>query len=315
MCLTLWWSQLSFTDRLTQHRYKCDQSFELDSDKTPVAQYLDIPTIVNICLRNGVEAVHPGYGFLSENVGFAQALEDAGIVFVGPTVENLQVFGDKTAARLMAIANHIPVLPGSEDTFETPEEAAEWIDDPANKCSYPVILKALMGGGGRGIRVASDRGELVAKFEEAYNEAKLAFGDGRCFIEKYVTHPRHIEVQCLGDGLGNVVHLWDRDCSVQRRHQKVVEVAPAQGVPPATRQAILNDAVHLLSSAKYRNAGTVEFLVDRNGNHYFMEGTSSKCLKISTASNLFSHTKFSLLLFSQSSRAGRAHCDGRNHGD
>jgi len=210
---------------------------------------------------------------------------------VGPTVENLQVFGDKTAARRMAIANHIPVLPGSENTFETPEEAAEWIDDPANKCSYPVIIKALMGGGGRGIRVAYDRGELVAKFGEAYNEAKLAFGDGRCFIEKYVTHPRHIEVQCLGDGLGNVVHLWDRDCSVQRRHQKVVEVAPAQGVPPATRQAVLNDAVHLLSSAKYRNAGTVEFLVDRNGNHYFMEGMSTNSLKISTTSKIFSHKK------------------------
>ena len=212
-----------------------------------------------------------GYGFLSENEKFAAALDDAGIVFVGPTVQNLKVFGDKTAARNIAIANNIPVVPGSEDVFAPPQEAAKWIDEPANGCSYPVIIKALMGGGGRGIRVARTREELHAKFSEASNEAINAFGDGRCFVEKYLEHTRHIEVQCLGDGLGNVVHLWDRDCSVQRRHQKVVEVAPAEGVPPNTRQAILNDAVRLLSSAKYRNAGTVEFLVDRYGNHYFME--------------------------------------------
>lgn len=258
-------------DRFTQHRYKCDQAFELDAAKSPVAQYLDIATIVDICVKNKVEAVHPGYGFLSENERFATALEKAGIVFVGPTVENLQTFGDKTAARNMAIANRVPVVAGSAQAFASSQEAAEWIADPRNQCSYPVIVKALMGGGGRGIRIVPSAKDLDALFAQASNEALNAFGDGRCFVEKYVEKPRHIEVQCLGDGTGNVVHLWDRDCSVQRRHQKVVELAPAEGLSPETRRAILEDAVRLLKSAHYRNAGTVEFLVDKDGQHYFME--------------------------------------------
>ncbi len=246
--------------------------------------------------------MHPGYGFLSENEHFATALEQAGIVFVGPTVENLNMFGDKTSARNMAIASNVPVVPGSTDAFASWQEARDWIADPINKCSYPVIVKALMGGGtsmkereeevslmlfclrikrmfthhiffigGRGIRIVHTAHELEPMFLQASNEAANAFGDGRCFVEKYVERPRHIEVQCLGDGTGNVVHLWDRDCSVQRRHQKVIELAPAEGLNEETRTQILNDAVRLLSAAKYRNAGTVEFLVDKNGNHYFME--------------------------------------------
>lgn len=260
-----------FADRFQQHRYKCDQAFELDTAKSPVAQYLDIHKIVDICVKNRVEAVHPGYGFLSENEGFAQALEDKGIVFVGPTVENLRTFGDKTTARHMAIANHVPVVSGSKQAFATAQDAGEWIADPENQCAYPVIVKALMGGGGRGIRIVPTENSLEDMFQQASNEALNAFGDGRCFVEKYVDLPRHVEVQCLGDGTGNVVHLWDRDCSVQRRHQKVIELAPAEGLTPATRQAILDDAVRLLKSSKYRNAGTVEFLVDKNGQHYFME--------------------------------------------
>lgn len=258
-------------DRFQQHRYKCDQAFELDNTKSPVAQYLDIHKIVDICVENKVEAVHPGYGFLSENQAFAQALDDKGIVFVGPTVENLRTFGDKTTARNMAIANQVPVVAGSKQAFASWQDAREWIADSANQCSYPVIVKALMGGGGRGIRIVPAADTLEAMFEQASNEALNAFGDGRCFVEKYVEQPRHIEVQCLGDGTGNVVHLWDRDCSVQRRHQKVIELAPAEGLHPTTREKILQDAVRLLSSAKYRNAGTVEFLVDKHGNHYFME--------------------------------------------
>lgn len=261
----------SHEDRFTQHRYKCDQAFALNSEKSPVAQYLDIDTIVDICVKNGVNAVHPGYGFLAENEGFASAIEKAGVVFVGPTVQNLNTFGDKTAARNMAIANGVPVVPGSDDAFATPEAIKAWIDDPANQCDYPVIVKALMGGGGRGIRVVPTEADLDAQFREASNEALNAFGDGRCFVEKYVESPRHIEVQCLGDGTGDVIHIWDRDCSVQRRHQKVIELAPAEGVPPETRQAILDNAVAILKSAKYRNAGTVEFLVDKHGKHYFME--------------------------------------------
>lgn len=210
---------------------------------------------------------------MSENENFAEALRKAGVTFVGPTVENLNSFGNKATARSMAIAANVPVVPGSTTAFATVQAAKEWIEDPANKCSYPVIVKALMGGGGRGIRVVLTEKDLEPMFTQASNEALNAFGDGRCFVEKYVQSPRHIEVQCLGDGTGNVVHLWDRDCSVQRRHQKVVETAPAQGVDPGTRQQILNDAVNLLKSAKYLNAGTVEFLVDKSGQHYFMEGT------------------------------------------
>lgn len=194
-------------DRFTQHRYKCDQAFELDNTRSPVAQYLDIPTIVDICVANRVEAVHPGYGFLSENQQFAQSLEDKGIVFVGPTVHNLQTFGDKTAARNIAIESDVPVVPGSQQAFANADEARTWIADPANKCSYPVIVKALMGGGGRGIRIVRTEAVLNEMFQQASNEAATAFGDGRCFVEKYVEQPRHIEVQCLGDGTGNVVHL------------------------------------------------------------------------------------------------------------
>ena len=263
--------QLAWIDRFTQHRYKADQAFELDGSKSPVAQYLDIDTIVKICVANGVEAVHPGYGFLSENENFAQALKDNGVTFVGPTPENLKNFGNKAIARSMAIAADVPVVPGSEEAFATVQSAKDWIDDPANKCDYPVIVKALMGGGGRGIRVVPTEADLEPMFTQASNEALNAFGDGRCFVEKYVESPRHIEVQALGDGTGNVVHLWDRDCSVQRRHQKIVETAPAQGLPKDTRSAILNDAVNLLSDAKYLNAGTVEFLVDKHGQHYFLE--------------------------------------------
>ena len=265
------YTQHVYTDRFTQHRYKCDQAFALDVSKSPVAQYLDVDTIVDICLKNKVEAVHPGYGFLSENERFAQALERVGIVFVGPTVENLNVFGDKTAARNLAMASHVNVVPGSAQAFATHREAAAWIADPNNQCDYPVIVKALMGGGGRGIRMVPTASDLEALFNQASNEALNAFGDGRCFVEKYIEQPRHIEVQCLGDGTGAVVHVWDRDCSVQRRHQKVVELAPAMGIDPTTREQILKDAVRLLSSARYRNAGTVEFLVDKHGKHYFME--------------------------------------------
>jgi pyruvate carboxylase len=171
----------------------------------------------------------------------------------------------------MAVAANVPVVAGSEEAFETIKQAREWIADPTNKCSYPIIVKALMGGGGRGIRIVPTEPDLEAMFTQASNEALTAFGDGRCFVEKYVDTPRHIEVQCLGDGTGNVVHLWDRDCSVQRRHQKVVECAPAQDLSEKTRAAILHDAVALLKSDNYLNAGTVEFLVDKQGHHYFME--------------------------------------------
>jgi len=261
----------SHEDRFTQHRYKADQAFKLKTEKSPVAAYLDINTIVDICVKNGVEAVHPGYGFLSENENFAQALKDNGVTFIGPTVENLHKFGDKTTAREMAIKAGCPVIAGSEEAFPTAADAKKWIEDPANGCEYPVIVKAAMGGGGRGIRVVPTAADLEEQFNTASGEALNAFGDGRCFVEKYVKNPRHVEVQCLGDGTGNVVHLYDRDCSVQRRHQKIIETAPSVGLKPETRQALLDDAVNLLASANYLCAGTVEFLVDESGKHYFME--------------------------------------------
>lgn len=204
-------------------------------------------------------------------------------------------FGDKTSAKNLAIASKVPVVIGSDEAFATPAEAEAWINDPSNPITFPVIVKAAMGGGGRGIRIVPKADDLDHMFRLASNEALNAFGDGRCFVEKYVDKPRHIEVQCLGDGTGNVIHLYDRDCSVQRRHQKVIETAPATGLSKETRENIFNDAVRLLKANNYRlvnglikfysdysiltpyslflrsNAGTVEFLVDRDGNHYFME--------------------------------------------
>jgi len=218
-----------------------------------------------------VVAVHPGYGLLSENADFAQALNDNGIVFIGPTVDNLRNFGDKTTAKEMAIAQGVPVIAGSDDAFASVADARKWIDDPSNNCEYPVIVKAAMGGGGRGIRIVPTPADLEGQFKQAANEALNAFGDGRMFVEKYVETPRHIEVQCLGDGTGEVIHLWDRDCSVQRRHQKIIETAPSLGLTDETRNAMLNDACRLLAADNYRAAGTVEFLVDKNGKHYFME--------------------------------------------
>ncbi|KAF1790113.1 Pre-ATP-grasp domain [Phytophthora cactorum] len=214
----------------------------------PVGAYLDINSIIQIAKENNIDAIHPGYGFLSENVGFAEQCAKNGIKFVGPTPENLQRFGDKTAAREIAIEQKVP-------------EARAFIDSGVG---YPVIIKASMGGGGRGMRVVTRAEELEENFERASSEALAAFGDGTVFIERYVDRPRHIEVQILGDGKGNVVHLYHRDCSVQRRHQKVLETAPAVGLDPKTEKAMIDDAVRLTSAAKYLNAGT-------QGRHYFIE--------------------------------------------
>mmetsp|Transcript_14151 Transcript_14151/g.27488 ORF Transcript_14151/g.27488 Transcript_14151/m.27488 type:complete len:1192 (+) Transcript_14151:68-3643(+) len=255
-------------DRFTQHRYKADESFQVGEGKTPVGAYLDIPSIIKIAKDNKIDAIHPGYGFLSENVGFAKECAANGITFVGPTPENLARFGDKTAARQIAIENNVPVVPGTPGPVSTFEEAKAFIDDGVG---YPVIIKASMGGGGRGMRVVNSADELEENFKRASSEALSAFGDGTVFIERYVDRPRHIEVQILGDGQGNVVHLYHRDCSVQRRHQKVLETAPAIGLDPAVEKAMIDDAVRLTAAAKYKNAGTVEFLVDKLGRHYFIE--------------------------------------------
>ncbi|MBK6921028.1 MAG: pyruvate carboxylase [Deltaproteobacteria bacterium] len=257
----------SHEDRLHLHRYKADESYIVGRGRAPVAAYLDIDGIVAIAQANGVDAIHPGYGFLSERADFARACERAGIVFVGPTAEVLDALGDKTAGRKLATAAGVPVVPG------TPEPTADVGQVRAFVAEHglPIILKAAKGGGGRGMRVVRSDAELDDAFARATSEATAAFGDGSVFVERYVEHPRHIEVQILGDHHGNVIHLFERDCSVQRRHQKIVEIAPAVNFEPELRARVLADAVRLASRVSYRNAGTFEFLVDPQGRHYFIE--------------------------------------------
>jgi len=246
---------------------KADESYLVGKGKAPVAAYLDIDDIVRVAVENGVEAVHPGYGFLSENPEFNRKLEEAGVTFVGPTPKNLVEFGDKTQARLLAEKANVPLVPGTAEPIRSVEEAKTFTDE----YGFPIIIKAAHGGGGKGMRVVLEEADLEPMMNAAMGEALTSFGNGDVFLERYVKNPRHVEIQILGDGKGNVVHLYDRDCSVQRRHQKVLETAPAINLPPSTRQAMFDDAVRLTASAKYRNAGTVEFLVDEEGRHYFIE--------------------------------------------
>lgn len=257
-------------DQYSQHRWGADQSFLLEkasADSTPISTYLDIAQIIKVAKENDVEAIHPGYGFLSESPEFAKACADAGITFVGPTVDNLLTFSDKTSARDAAIAAGVPVVPGSAGALTTAEDVEAFVDE----YGLPVIIKAAMGGGGKGMRVVRERKDLVPFFESASSEALASFGDGSVFLEKFVEDPRHIEIQIIGDGKGNVVHLWERDCSIQRRHQKVIEMAPAWSLPMDLREKLHEYAVELTSAANYKNAGTVEFLVDKELNPYFIE--------------------------------------------
>jgi pyruvate carboxylase len=259
----------SYEDRYSQHRWGADRSFLLEKDEgaTPISAYLDIPQIIQIAKDADVDAIHPGYGFLSESPEFARACAAAGIAFVGPTVENLETFADKTSARRAAIAAGVPVVPGSDGPLKTNEEIVEFVTG----IGLPVIIKAAMGGGGKGMRVVRNMEDLVPFFESASSEALASFGDGSVFVERFVDRPRHIEVQIIGDGTGNVVHLWERDCSVQRRHQKVIEMAPAFSLPDDLRAQLHKYALELTSAAKYKNAGTVEFLVDSELRPYFIE--------------------------------------------
>jgi pyruvate carboxylase len=254
-------------DRSALHRYKADESYPLDETKDPLKAYLDIPGIVAIAKRHRADAIHPGYGFLSENADFARACEAAGIVFIGPPPRVLEMMGDKTAARRQAQALNIAVVPGTDEPLPDANTAAA----RAKAIGYPVILKASFGGGGRGMRVCRTELELREFLVQAEREATAAFGRGEIFLEKYIERPKHIEVQILADGYGHTVHLFERDCSVQRRHQKVVEIAPAPNLDRTLRQTLCDEAVRLASAAGYVNAGTVEFLVDASGRHYFIE--------------------------------------------
>ena len=255
-------------DRLALHRFKADEAYQVGVGKGPVEAYLDIPGIVALAKEKGVDAIHPGYGFLSENPAFARACEKVGITFVGPAPNLLELLGDKTAARRLASSAEVPVLPGTENPVESELEAQKI----AREIGYPVIVKAAMGGGGRGMRVVHDAAQLDALLEEARSEARSAFGDASVFLEKYLPRARHLEVQILADHHGNLLHLYERDCSVQRRHQKVVEVAPAANLPASIRGELCDAALRLARKANYRNAGTVEFLYDVDSQKwYFIE--------------------------------------------
>ena len=254
-------------DRYAMFRSKADESYPLNPQKGPIDAYLDIDTIIKIALSTGVDAIHPGYGFLSENPDFADACERNGIVFIGPGSNIMNAMGDKISSKKIAIEANVPIIPGVDYAIKEVDEAKKI----AAQVGYPVMLKASNGGGGRGIRIVNREEDLEKEFNEAKNESKKAFGDDMIFIEKYLKGPKHIEVQIVGDNYGNVVHLYDRDCSVQRRHQKVVEYAPAFSIPETVRQEIFDASIRLAKTVGYRNAGTLEFLVDADNHPYFIE--------------------------------------------
>ncbi len=254
-------------DKYALFRAKADESYPLNPQKGPIDAYLDIEGIINIAKAAKVDAIHPGYGFLSENPEFVAACEANGITFIGPTKELMNAMGDKISSKQMAIKANVPIIPGVDHALKTEEEVME----VAEMVGYPVMLKASNGGGGRGMRIVNCAEDMPVAYREACNESKKAFGDDQIFVEKYLRGPKHIEVQVVADNYGNVVHLYDRDCSVQRRHQKVVEYAPAFSIPEATRKIIFESAVRLTKQVGYRNAGTLEFLVDQQGNPYFIE--------------------------------------------
>lgn len=254
-------------DKLSLHRYKADEAYLIGSGKGPIDAYLGIDEIISIAKRADVDAIHPGYGFLSENPEFAEACEQAGIAFIGPTPEMQRALGDKVSARKVAHTAGVRTVPGTEEPIEKEEEALKFAKDNG----YPIIIKAAAGGGGRGMRVARNKKELLEGLVAARSEAKAAFGNAAVFLERYLENPKHIEVQVLGDSYGNLVHFYERDCSIQRRHQKVVEFAPALCLTNKQRQELCTAALKIAGQVSYRNAGTVEFLVDQAGTWYFIE--------------------------------------------
>ena len=258
----------AWEDRAALHRFKADEAYQVGQKGEPIRSYLNIEGIIEVAKRYNVDAIHPGYGFLSENPELARACENAGIIFVGPKVSSLEALGDKITARNIANKVGAPVLGGSSSPISS---AAEGLKQ-AEAEGFPIILKAAKGGGGRGMRVVHDASQFVQAFESAQRESLSAFGSPDIFIEKFIARAKHIEVQLLGDKHGNLVHLYERDCSVQRRHQKVVEIAPAPNLDPTTRQNLLNASLAIGNEVGYENAGTVEFLVDADTNKfYFIE--------------------------------------------
>lgn len=257
----------TYEDRYSLHRYKADEAYQIGNEEEPLRPYLDIETLIKTAKDNQIDAIHPGYGFLSENVHFATRCREEGIIFVGPAPEVMEQLGDKIAAKKIARSVNVPVIEDSMlDLDDTDKAIAE-----AERIGFPVILKAAAGGGGRGMRVVRKKEDLASSFTEARSEAQKAFGNGTIFIEKFIDQPKHIEVQLLADNHGTIVHLYERDCSVQRRFQKVVEIAPAPNLPDITKQQVYEYALKIAHAVNYNNAGTVEFLVDREHNVYFIE--------------------------------------------
>ena len=254
-------------DRYALFRSKADEAYPLDPDKGPVDAYLDIPTIIRIAREKKADAIHPGYGFLSEYPAFAEACRKNGIVFIGPTVEAMNIMGDKLSAKQAAYDSNVPIISGSD--YILPDAEAAMAE--ADRIGYPVILKASNGGGGRGMRIVERREDMEEAFAKSENESKRAFGESKLFLEKYLLRPKHIEVQILGDNYGNIVHLYDRDCSVQKNNQKVIEFAPAWTISEEIRKKILDSAKRLARRVGYTNAGTMEFLVDEEEHPYFIE--------------------------------------------
>ncbi|MEP7150344.1 MAG: acetyl-CoA carboxylase biotin carboxylase subunit [Nitrospira sp.] len=244
---------------------KADESYLVGPG--PVKGFLDGKQIVEIAKRIGADAIHPGYGFLSENAKFARLCQTSGITFIGPSPETIDLMGNKVKARQIAQQAGVPIVPGTEGGVTSLEEALAF----AHRINYPVMIKASAGGGGRGLRVVRSDQELRENMEVASREAQAAFGDGSIFIEKYIERPHHIEFQILGDKHGNIIHLGERDCSIQRRHQKLIEIAPSLVLTPKLRAQMGEAAIAIAKAVHYDNAGTVEFLLDHEGHFYFME--------------------------------------------
>ncbi|MFO3718998.1 pyruvate carboxylase [Staphylococcus felis] len=256
----------SAEDKGALHRYKADESYLVGESLKPGESYLDIEGIIDIAKNAGADAIHPGYGFLSENKQFAERCQEEGIIFIGPETRHLDMFGDKVKARTTAINAGLPVIPGTDGPVERYQDVKAFADE----VGYPLMVKATSGGGGKGMRIVRQESELEEAFERAKSEAQKSFGNSEVYVEKYIDQPKHIEVQIIGDTHGNVIHLYERDCSVQRRHQKVVEVAPSVSLDDDLRGKICDAAVHLMSHIQYVNAGTVEFLVSGDA-FYFIE--------------------------------------------
>ncbi len=256
----------STPDERALHLHWADEAYELPGE-SPVDTYLNQKLIIDIARNAQVDAIHPGYGFLSENAEFALAVRSAGMEFIGPSVTAISEMGSKTRAREIMQQAGVPVVPG----FQWNDASFERVRDEAEKIGYPILVKASAGGGGKGMKIVTESAGLVDALESAKREAKNAFGDDTVFIEKYLVNPRHIEVQILGDEHGNIVHLFERECSIQRRHQKILEEAPSPFVTPELRARMCRDAINAGKTVRYSNAGTVEFIVDATGNYYFLE--------------------------------------------